>query len=134
VKPFTPLQGDSGDSVGGQRKAAALLRRAALTLLNDEVMRAIFDHARNLVVATLIFAAGMHATRTGESIPSVVNVEIAGYIVAATGAVLLVLNLADGLRKLSTVKRHTLLQLLLVAIYVVVSIRVAQLVLVFRTW
>jgi hypothetical protein len=108
-------------------------QRIVQTLFNEGATEAIFKHASNLLVSTLILAAGLHATRSGKSIPSVINVGAVGYIVAAIGGALLILNLADGLRKLSKLRQHVLLQLLLVLVYAFVSVRVAQLVLAFRT-
>ena len=73
-----------------------LWRRIAQVLLNDATIDAIFTHARNLVVATLVLAAGIHATREDSvrSIPGVVDVSLAGYFVAAIGGGLILLNLA----------------------------------------
>lgn len=95
-------------------------------------VRAIFDHARNLIVATVIIAAGLQAIRSGPR-PSVIPYpSTAGYVVATIGALLLLLNLADGLRKLSKVEFHLAFQLLVIVTYIVLSWRVAHLILVYR--
>lgn len=94
----------------------------------------IFAHTRNFIVASFIVGAGTYATRAGDSleIASVLHVRGIGYVVTAAGVALLVLNLADGLYRLSTFKRHTLLQILLMAIYLFLSVRLAQLLIAFQ--
>ncbi len=86
----------------------------------------IFRHVRNLVVATLVIAAGMHAIENGRSldINGLPNTAVAGYIVSTIGIVLFLLNLMDGLHRLSKVRRHLALQVLLLAIYVFITLRV----------
>ena len=112
-----------------------LWRRIAQALLNDATIDAIFTHVRNLVVATLVLAAGIHATRADSvrSIPGVLDVGVAGYVVAVIGGGLILLNLANGLYKLSKTQWPVLLQVLLIVAYLLGSIRVARLLLAFRT-
>ena len=107
----------------------------AQALLDDETLDAIFTHVRNLVVSTLVLAAGIHATRADsvQSIPGVLDVGLAGYVVAVLGGALILLNLASGLYKLSKTQWPVVLQVLLIVAYVLGSIRVAQLLLAFRT-
>ena len=95
---------------------------------------AIFAHARNLVIATLIVAAGTKAT-SPEAAPhlwGVFNVKAAGYTVAIFGTLLLGLNLVAGLRKLARANWHFVFQALLIVAYLLITIRVAQLVIAFR--
>jgi hypothetical protein len=94
----------------------------------------IFAHGRNLVTATLIVAAGMHVTSPDAVSRAwgILNLQVAGYTVAAFGLLLLVLNLIDGLHKLAKARRHVLLQALLMIAYLLISVRVAQLVIAFR--
>lgn len=115
--------------------ATGIWRRIAQALLDDETLEAIFTHVRNLVVGTLVLAAGIHATRADSvrSMPGVLDVGVAGYVVAVVGGGLILLNLASGLYKLSKTQRPVLLQVLLIVAYVLGTIRVAQLLLAFRT-
>ncbi|MNV91414.1 hypothetical protein D3C71_1859060 [compost metagenome] len=85
-------------------------------------------------MATLVIAAGMHAIENGRSleIKGLPNIAVAGYIVSVISTVLFLLNLADGLHSLSKLRRHLALQILLLAIYVFITLRVTQLVLALR--
>jgi hypothetical protein len=75
-------------------------------------LKAVFDHARKLVVATIIVAAGFETVRRFDTIDllSVLNPLFASYVVAGTGCALIALNFMDGLRKLATLRRHLALQ------------------------
>ncbi|WP_457582056.1 hypothetical protein [Ensifer canadensis] len=115
----------------GTRSKFGLARRM---LFDNGGLEEIFRHVRNLVVATVVIAAGMHAIENGRSleIKGLTNSAVAGYIVAVIGITLFLLNLADGLHRLSKVRRHLALQILLLAIYVFITFRVTQLVLALR--
>ncbi|RDL49183.1 hypothetical protein BLJAPNOD_00280 [Ensifer sp. M14] len=117
--------------IEGTRSKLGLARRM---LFDNGGLEEIFRHVRNLVVATVVIAAGMHAIENGRSleIMGLPNSSVAGYIVSAIGIVLFLLNLADGLHRLSKVRRHLALQILLLAIYVFITLRVTQLVLALR--
>jgi hypothetical protein len=58
---------------------------------------------------------------------------MSGYGVAATGVALVILNLLDGLQKLARTKTPLTLRVLAILLYVLFSIRVAQLIVAFRT-
>lgn len=109
------------------RSKLGLARRM---LFDNGGLEEIFRHVRNLVVATVVIAAGMHAIENGRSLE--IKGLPHGYIVSAIGIALFLLNLADGLHRLSKVRRHLALQILLLAIYVFVTLRVTQLVLALR--
>ncbi|MDK1491615.1 hypothetical protein QN219_16350 [Sinorhizobium sp. 7-81] len=103
-------------------------------LLDRRGLEEIFRHVRNLVVATLVIAAGLHAVEHPDIIDAkgLLSIPVAGYFVFSTGIALFFLNFADGLHRLGKIKRHVALQLLLVAVYVLVTVRVAQLILALR--
>lgn len=103
-------------------------------LFDNGGLEEVFRHVRNLVMATLVIAAGMHAVENGRSlhIKGLPNTAMAGYIVSAIGIGLFLLNLFDGLYRLSKVRRHLVLQILLLAIYAFVTLRITQLVLALR--
>ena len=98
-------------------------------------LRAVFEHARNAVVATLIVAAGLEASKGTAPIGplGLMNPWIAGYVVAAVGYVLILLNCIDGLRRMSRLRWHLALQIALGVTYLLVSIRIVQLTILLRT-
>ena len=105
-----------------------------VALFEDGGVEEIFRHARNLVVATLITTAGLYAVKNAAwiKLEGIVYASFAGYAVAALGVFLFCLNFAEGLYKLSKVRRQLFLQLVVVAIYVFITLRVAQLVIALR--
>jgi hypothetical protein len=111
---------------------ASRLGRVRQVLFEQGVSRLIFEHARNLVVAMLVLAVGMEATKHDPSEIGILYFRSAGYLVAAIGVLLMLLNLAEGLHRLAKVRLPGAWQVLLLAIYVVLFWRVAQLVLLFR--
>jgi hypothetical protein len=68
------------------------------TLFDEGGAEAIFSHVRNLLMATVIIAAGTFAIRQAPDVEmfGVANEEIAGAAVAAIGFGLAGLNLIDG--------------------------------------
>ena len=105
-----------------------------IVLFEKGLFSAIVDHARNLVVATLIVAAGADAVKHPASsiFLGVVHIQFAGYLISAVGATLIVLNLMDGLHKLSKVKRPIGWQIFLAVVYLFFSLRMAQMIIAFR--
>lgn len=97
-------------------------------------LEAVFNHVRNLVISTLIIAAGMSATVHGPHIPpvAVFELESCGYGVAATGLALAILNLVDGLHKLPRTNTPILLRVLVIMLYLFFSVRATQLIYAFR--
>ena len=97
-------------------------------------LEAVFRHVNNLVVATLILAAGIHAVRHSSSIPvlGILEVEVSGYVLAASGVILADLNLIDGLQKLARENYHMTLRVLVVLLYLFFYIRIMQLMAAFR--
>jgi hypothetical protein len=98
-------------------------------------LKAVFEHARNLVVATIIVAAGFETVKRFDTIhvPGLSNPLLAGYVVAAAGCLLILLNFVDGLRQLHRLRWHVALQTLLVLAYLLFSLRLVQLIIAFRT-
>lgn len=110
----------------------ASIRRIAVQLFDNGVLRLIFENTRNMAVSTLITAAGMEVVRDGPGDLDLVNPTLVGYVVVAIGGTLLLLNLLDGLWRLSRMKSHLLLQVLLCAAYAFIFWRVVLLVLNFK--
>ena len=97
-------------------------------------LKAVFDHVRNLVLATLIIAAGVHANVYAPDMPTLAIFELKsfGYGVAAVGLILAILNLLDGLHKLARTSTPILLRVLVIMLYLFFSVRVLQLIYLFR--
>lgn len=105
------------------------------TLFEGGVSQLIFEHARNLVVATLVLAAGLEAIEHDPREMGILYFKSAGYAVSAVSAVgvaLVRLNLLQGLHHLSKARLQRAWQTLLVAAYVVLFWRVVHLILLFR--
>jgi hypothetical protein len=113
----------------------SLLNAMKIGLFDQGGLEEIFRHARNLVVTTLIVAAGIHAIDNASSMSAlgVFDFRVVGYFVGVIGIVLFCLNLADGLYRLSKVRGHLFFQIATVAIYLFVTVRVAQLIIALRT-
>jgi hypothetical protein len=107
----------------------------ALALFDRGGLRAIFDHARNVVVATIIVAAGIETTKRFDHTVFVdlLNPSLVGYAVAVAGVVLILLNFVDGLRKLARLRWPRMLQMALGIAYFLVSFRIVQLIIWVRT-
>ena len=61
------------------------LRRTRDVLFERDVSRTIFEHTRNLVVATLVLAAGLEATEHDPRDIGPLAFRSTGYVVAALG-------------------------------------------------
>ncbi|HEX6707614.1 MAG TPA: hypothetical protein VF169_22840 [Albitalea sp.] len=95
----------------------------------------VFSHARNVLTGAAIVAAGMYAASHfgNEARRGMWQVHYAGYVVSMLGALLLALNLYDGLRKLARRKHHVLMRVAAILVYVALSMRLAQVIVYFRT-
>ncbi|MEI5996439.1 hypothetical protein H3V53_04220 [Paraburkholderia bengalensis] len=98
-------------------------------------LKVAFEHVRNLVIATILVAAGFETVKRFDTIdmPGLSNPLIAGYVVAGTGCLLVALNFLDGLRKLARLRWHYALQAALSIGYLFFSFRIVQLIIYFRT-
>lgn len=108
------------------------LNRIRQLLFEKGVSRLIFEHARNLVVAMLVLAAGLEAIEHDPREIGPLYFRSTGYVVAAVGVALALLNLADGLHRLSNAKLPRLWHTFLIVTYAVLFWRVAHLILLFR--
>ena len=90
---------------------------------------AVFDHIRNLTICSLIFAAGTYAMRnpTEVFLGSLFG-RFTGLLVVVVAGLLTLLNLSDGIYRLSRRKYYLLLDLLLIGLYVLLTLRVTELV------
>ena len=98
-------------------------------------VRAIFDHVRNLLVATIVVAAGLDTAKRGDAEEALhsFNPVLISYVVVFLGIVLIAVNFFDGLQKLKRFRWHVLLQFALGLAYLFISVRIVQVVVFFRT-
>jgi len=108
------------------------LQALGVLLFDRGLLRAIFEHARNVAISSVITAAGLQAMHPGSE-DLFVAPSLAGYVVAVIGLVLLLLNFVDGLWRLARFRSHLFWQISLTLAYFVLAWRVAQLVLLFKT-
>ncbi len=103
-------------------------------LFDEGGIEAIFSHVRNLLIATVIIAAGSYAIRQPADVQifGVLNLEIAGLGVEAIGFVLVGLNLLDGLYRLARLGSPLVLRIALVGLYLFVSMRLIQFIVLLR--
>lgn len=104
-------------------------------LFDDDGLNTLFTHARNVLTGTVIVAAGIYAVHHIDAVPTrgMWTVHIAGYGVAAIGAILLLLNLVDGLRRLARRQHPLALRIAAILCYVAISARLAQVIVYFRS-
>jgi hypothetical protein len=107
----------------------------AQALFDRGGLKAAFEHVRNLVIATILVAAGFETIKRFDTIDllRLSNPRFAGYVVTGFGCVLILLNLLDGLRQLSRLRWHFALQAALTIAYMFFSLRMVQLIILFRT-
>lgn len=109
------------------------LWNAYLHSLDQDLSTKIFDNLKNLVVCALLFAAGSNALHSDQTVflgmfPSTTT----GWGLIVLSSLLTVLNISDGVRRLSQLKYHIVLQVLMVVLYVVIAARVVEIVWNFR--
>ncbi|HEY5804208.1 MAG TPA: hypothetical protein VIT90_10995 [Lysobacter sp.] len=114
------------------KSTGSWIARSSHLLYEAGVARLIFEHARNLVVSTLMLAVGLEALESDPVELSVPYLVSSGYLVTAFGVTLLLINLGQGLHQLAKARMNYLYQGLLVVAYVVLFWRVTHLVLLFR--
>jgi len=108
------------------------LHALGVLVFDRGVLRAVFEHARNVAISSVITAAGLQGVKHGTA-SIFASMTLVGYAVMAIGLCLLLLNFLDGLWRLARFRSHLLWQVALVLAYVVLAWRVAQLVLLFKT-
>lgn len=118
-------------AVGSRRRWQRLSR----DLFDRGGLDELFGYARNLLTGTVIVAAGLHAAhhegRT--SLPGLVwTLHFAGCVVSVIGVAILALNLFQGLRSLAQRHRHVAVRVLACLVYVGVSMRLTQVIVLFR--
>jgi len=103
-------------------------------LFEREGLSTLFQHARNVLSGSLIIAAGLYAShhRPRLPAPALWTVQFAGHVVTVVGVLLLVLNLIDGLRRLSRRGYPLLLHAVAALAYFGITVRLVQVLAYFR--
>jgi hypothetical protein len=111
-----------------------LVRSTTVMLFDEDGLKGLFDHVRNLLMATLIIAAGTYGLREAATIHlfGALDVELAGYAVIAIGVLLATLNAFNGLYQLNKQQWHIGLRLAAIALYFVATLRILQLLVALR--
>lgn len=104
-----------------------------LELLDNDLNTRIFDNFKNLVLCGLLFAAGTSALHSDHRpFLSLFATNLAGWGLIVVSALLMLLNISDGIRRLARLRYHLVLQILIVVIYVVIAERVVEMLWNFR--
>jgi len=102
--------------------------------LEKDFSSQIFDNIKNLLVCSLLFAAGTNALGgQGSLFMGLAVSDLTGWGLIAVSAVLLVLNISDGLRRMAKMRHHLLIQLLVFVLYILVAERIVEIVWGFRS-
>ncbi|MDI2590583.1 hypothetical protein POF45_03930 [Pseudomonas sp. 681] len=105
------------------------LWRKYLALLDTDFTTQVFDNIKNLLVCALLFAAGTNALHSEHHLyMGVMGSNVAGWVLIAVSTVLLLLNVSDGMRRLSRLRYHTALQVILFLMYLILAERVVEIV------
>ncbi|WP_256657802.1 hypothetical protein [Pseudomonas sp. 2FG] len=117
----------------GEHMAKDYLQRLN-QVLEQGLAKDIFDNLRNFLMCSLLFAAGTNALHDPRQLFLGLAVSSpAGWGLMVLAAVLTLLNIWDGLHKLARLKRHLLLQVAVCLVYVVLALRVVEIVWGFRS-
>jgi hypothetical protein len=105
-----------------------------LVLLENDLSAKVFDNVKNLLVCALLFAAGTSALR-GEHpvLLGLLGTQVAGWSLIAISAVLMFLNISDGLHRVARQRYHVVILVVLWAFYLVVAMRIVEIVWNFRS-
>lgn len=96
--------------------------------LNQGVAADVFNNLRNLVTCTLILAAALTAPKHHESLHLFGNFQFyMGSFIALVAIALAALNLYDGAYRIIRRGRHKSLVIVFVVVYVILSVRIGQL-------
>lgn len=109
------------------------LWRKYLQLLDADLSTKVFDNFKNLLVCGLLFAAGTEAIHGNHQILLGLWVSsFTGWGLILVSALLLLLNISDTLHRLAKLPYHTVLQVILCVLYLVLASRVVEIVWSFR--
>ncbi|MGY4815058.1 hypothetical protein ACVNP3_03835 [Pseudomonas chlororaphis subsp. piscium] len=109
------------------------LWRKYLDLLDGDLNLRVFDNFKNLLVCALLFAAGTDALHSEHHVfMGLFGSSLTGWGLIAVSALLMLLNVSDGLRRLAKLPYHRVLQVALFLLYLILAVRVVEIVWSFR--
>lgn len=109
------------------------LWRKYLDLLDGDLNTRVFDNFKNLLVCALLFAAGTNALHSEQHVfMGLFGSSLTGWGLITVSALLMLLNVSDGLRRLAKLPYHRVLQVALFLLYLVLAVRVVEIVWNFR--
>jgi hypothetical protein len=107
--------------------------RRYLDLLDQDLNTKVFDNVKNLLVCALLFAAGSNALNGNQQIfLGLWGSQLTGLGLITVSAVLMVMNISDGLHRLAKLRYHILLQVFFCLLYLIIAVRVVEMVWGFR--
>lgn len=106
---------------------------AYLKLLEKDLCTKVFDNVKNLLVCALLFAAGTSALHTQKpAFLGLLGMQVTGSGLILISALLMFLNISDGLHRVARLRYRMLIQLTAWFFYLILAIRMVQLVWSFR--
>lgn len=104
-----------------------------LHLLDQDLNTKVFDNVKNLLVCALLFAAGSNALNSDQQVfMGLWGSQVTGVGLIVVSAVLMLMNISDGLHRLAKLRYHVALQVFFCLLYLIVAIRVVEIVWSFR--
>jgi len=111
-----------------------MLAKRLKVQLEAGLSKAVFDHVRNFLMCTLLFAAGFYSLRHPPRLALTSWLaEYAGWTIIVMAVLLMLLNLADGIARIAGLKHKKTLIILLILLYVLISFRFLTMVVGFRS-
>lgn len=110
------------------------LWRRYLGLLDHDLNTKVFDNVKNLLVCALLFAAGSNAFNGHQEVfMGLWGSRLTGLGLIVVSAVLMLMNISDGLHRLAKLRYHVLLQVFFCLLYLIIAVRVVEIVWGFRS-
>lgn len=105
-----------------------------LALLERDLSTRVFDNVKNLLVCTLLFAAGSSALAGEHPVfLGLLGTKVAGWSLIVISGLLMLLNISDGLHRVARLRYHVVTQLVLGIVYLIVALRIVEIVWSFRS-
>jgi len=109
------------------------LWRRYMTLLDKDLNKEVFENLKNLLVCAFLFAAGTNALHGKPFLFMGLFVSsVAGWGLIVISGMLMFMNICDGLRKLARLRYHVVLQVILFLLYIILAMRIVEIVWGFR--
>jgi hypothetical protein len=102
--------------------------------IDKGIIKDIFLHIRNYAVSSMILAAGFYEIKHPRKLLLGAKAdEVAGFITIVFGIILLLLNLYNGIYKLSKYKQNLLVHGFFLVAYIVITVRIFEIIWHFRS-